>query len=401
MELLNTLDDFEQKIEKMRVENLGLEYEEENDYQSLDQESEYEEEEQPFNPEKIRVDQQMLSVKYMLELMEEGLIELNPGYQRNRVWKDNRRKSLLIESLMLRIPIPAFYFYENEDGEYQVIDGQQRLATIREFVSGKFKLSGLEYLGKEYNKKGFKELDIKYVQRIYRTQIAVNILDARSPKKVIYDIFRRVNTGGVNLNPQEMRNAICKQETREFLIKSTKNENYLMATRGKIKDERMDAQELVLRFYAFYMAYNYDKEYVYYDYKNISTMLDVQIETLNKYSPEKLDVLYKKFDEAMRRCYLLFGEYAFSKIGWNNNEVIRKVDYINKSLFSSFSILIMHSKFDKIDLKKYQKKILKELASKLTEDHMYFNSLTAGTGDKRNVYKNFEISKEVLETCLK
>lgn len=401
MELLNTLDDFEQKIEKMRVENLGLEYEEENDYQSLDQESEYEEEEQPFNPEKIRVDQQMLSVKYMLELMEEGLIELNPGYQRNRVWKDNRRKSLLIESLMLRIPIPAFYFYENEDGEYQVIDGQQRLAIIREFVSGKFKLSGLEYLGKEYNKKGFKELDIKYVQRIYRTQIAVNILDARSPKKVIYDIFRRVNTGGVNLNPQEMRNAICKQETREFLIKSTKNENYLMATRGKIKDERMDAQELVLRFYAFYMAYNYDKEYVYYDYKNISTMLDVQIETLNKYSPEKLDVLYKKFDEAMRRCYLLFGEYAFSKIGWNNNEVIRKVDYINKSLFSSFSILIMHSKFDNIDLKKYQKKILKELASKLTEDHMYFNSLTAGTGDKRNVYKNFEISKEVLETCLK
>ena len=401
MELLNTSDDFEQKIEKMRVENLGLEYEEENDYQSLDQESEYEEEEQPFNPEKIRVDQQMLSVKYMLELMEEGLIELNPGYQRNRVWKDNRRKSLLIESLMLRIPIPAFYFYENEDGEYQVIDGQQRLATIREFVSGKFKLSGLEYLGKEYNKKGFKELDIKYVQRIYRTQIAVNILDARSPKKVIYDIFRRVNTGGVNLNPQEMRNAICKQETREFLIKSTKNENYLMATRGKIKDERMDAQELVLRFYAFYMAYNYDKEYVYYDYKNISTMLDVQIETLNKYSPEKLDVLYKKFDEAMRRCYLLFGEYAFSKIGWNNNEVIRKVDYINKSLFSSFSILIMHSKFDNIDLKKYQKKILKELAYKLTEDHMYFNSLTAGTGDKRNVYKNFEVSKEVLETCLK
>ena len=66
---------------------------------------------QPFNAEKIRVDQQMLSVKYMLELMDDGLIELNPGYQRHRVWKDNKRKSLLIESLMLRIPIPAFYFY--------------------------------------------------------------------------------------------------------------------------------------------------------------------------------------------------------------------------------------------------------------------------------------------------
>ncbi len=153
------------------------------------------------------------------ELIEQNLIELNPGYQRRSVWKDNKKKSLLIESLMLRIPIPAFYFYENEDGKYQVIDGQQRLTTIKEFVDGGFRLSKLEYLGTEYNKKKFKDLDTKYVQRIYRTQIAVNILDARSPKNVIYDIFRRVNTGGVNLNPQEMRNAICKQEVRDFLVK--------------------------------------------------------------------------------------------------------------------------------------------------------------------------------------
>ena len=126
-------------------------------------------------------------------------------------------------------------------------------------MGGEFRLSGLEYLGKEYNKKKFKNLDTKYVQRIYRTQIAVNILDARSPKNVIYDIFRRVNTGGVNLNPQEMRNAICKQEVRDFLVRSTQNENYVRATRGRVKDDRMDSQELVLRFYAFYKAYNYEK----------------------------------------------------------------------------------------------------------------------------------------------
>ena len=216
-------EDIEIKLEVMKANHLGFDYETDNE-----QEGEYEEEstEQPFNAEKIRVDQQMLSVKYMLELMNDGLIELNPGYQRHRVWKDNKRKSLLIESLMLRIPIPAFYFYENEDGKYQVIDGQQRLTTIQEFIKGEFKLSGMEYLGKQYNQRGFKDLDVKYVQRIYRTQIAVNILDARSPQKVIFDIFRRVNTGGINLNPQEMRNAICKPEVREFLRRSIKNENY-------------------------------------------------------------------------------------------------------------------------------------------------------------------------------
>ena len=174
MEVILDSDNLETKIERLEAEAAGFDYEIENT------ETEDEEiKEQPFDAEKIRVDQQMLSVKYMLELMEQNLIELNPGYQRRRVWKDNKRKSLLIESLMLRIPIPAFYFYENEDGKYQVIDGQQRLTTIKEFVYGEFRLTGLEYLGKEYNKKLFKDLDTKYTQRIYRTQIAVNILDAR------------------------------------------------------------------------------------------------------------------------------------------------------------------------------------------------------------------------------
>lgn len=139
MEVILDSDNLETKIERLEAEAAGFDYEIENT------ETEDEEiKEQPFDAEKIRVDQQMLSVKYMLELMEQNLIELNPGYQRRRVWKDNKRKSLLIESLMLRIPIPAFYFYENEDGKYQVIDGQQRLTTIKEFVYGEFRLTGLE-----------------------------------------------------------------------------------------------------------------------------------------------------------------------------------------------------------------------------------------------------------------
>ena len=348
------------KIGKLEAEEAGLDYE----FENIENDEE-EEKEQPFDAEKIRVDQQMLSVKYMLELMEQDLIELNPGYQRRRVWKDNKKKSLLIESLMLRIPIPAFYFYENEDGKYQVIDGQQRLTTIKEFVDGKFRLNGLEYLGKEYNKKQFKNLDTKYIQRIYRTQIAVNILDARSPKNVIYDIFRRVNTGGVNLNPQEMRNAICKQEVRDFLVKSTQNENYIMATRGRVKDDRMDSQELVLRFYAFYKAYDYEKNELDYDYPNIAAMLDDAIENLNRMSPERREELYQRFDLAMKRSYEAFGKYAFSKIQKEGNRVKRNIDYINKSLFSSFPVLLLSPVLDDVNIKAYQEKILLGLANAL------------------------------------
>lgn len=382
------------ELERKKAEYAGLEYEVENE--GTEEEGSAE---KPFDADKIRVDQQMLSVKYMLELMEDGMIELNPGYQRRSVWKENKRKSLLIESLMLRIPIPAFYFYENEIGQYQVIDGQQRLTTIREFVSGKFKLTGLEYLGDKYNGKKFENLDVKYSQRIYRTQIAVNILDARSPKKVIYDIFRRVNTGGIYLNPQEMRNAICKQEVRDFLIKSSENENYLLATRKKIKDERMDAQEMALRFYAFYRAYDYQEEEIHYEYPNVAGMLDDAIEDLNEMKMEEREELYRKFDESMKRCYQAFGKYCFSKIQLEDHEIKRKLDYINKSLFTSYSILLMHPRYDRIDLKDYQESLLITLAEALS-DHWYANCLTMGTGDKRNVKLNFEYSKGVLKKCL-
>lgn len=395
MERMYDEDSIDVKIGKLEAEEAGLDYEFEETESEEGQENE-----RPFDAEKIRVDQQMLSVKYMLELMEQNLIELNPGYQRGRVWKDNKRKSLLIESLMLRIPIPAFYFYENEDGQYQVIDGQQRLTTIKEFVNGEFCLIGLKYFGKEYNKKKFKDLDAKYTQRIYRTQIAVNILDARSPKNVIYDIFRRVNTGGINLNPQEMRNAICRQEVRDFLKKSTQNENYIRATRGRVKDDRMDAQELVLRFYAFYKAYDYEKKILHYDYSNIAAMLDDAIEDLNKMRPEKREELFQKFDLAMRRSYEAFGKYAFSKIQRDGKTVKRNMDYINKSLFSSFSVLLLIRDFDNVNIKEKQGSLLLELADTLA-DHYYTNSITVGTGDKRNVYANFEYSRKVLEKCLK
>lgn len=388
-------DSLDVELERKKTEYVGIEYEVESE--------ESEDEvyaEKHFDAEKIRVDQQMLSVKYMLELMEAGMIELNPGYQRRNVWKDNKRKSLLIESLMLRIPIPAFYFYENEDGTYQVIDGQQRLATIREFVKGKFRLIGLEYLGEDYNKKEFKDLDTKYTQRIYRTQIAVNILDARSPKKVIYDIFRRVNTGGVNLNHQEMRNAICKQEVRDFLVKSTQNQNYLFATRGKIKDDRMDSQEMALRFYAFYRAYDYKEEMLHYEYPNVAEMLDDAIEDLNKMKYDERNRLYQRFDEAMKRCFRAFGEFCFSKVQMGSSGVKRNLDYINKSLFTSYSILLMHSRYDEVNIEKYQGRLLRTLARAL-ENHLYSNCLTMGTGARRNVYLNFEFSKGVLEECLK
>ncbi len=389
---MNRTEDIDLKIEKLESEYAGLEYEEASSENSDDCD-----EEMPFNADKIRIEQQMLSVKYIIELIDGNLLELNPGYQRNRVWTDNKRKSLLIESLMLRIPIPAFYFYENEESKFQVIDGQQRIGTIYDYVNNKFPLTGLEYLGDTCLKKYFKDLDVMYQQRIYRTQLAVNVLDARSPKKVIYDIFRRINTGGMKLNPQEMRNAICTPRVREFLKRSIKNKNYIKATRGLVRDDRMDAQELVLRFYAFYTAYNFKTEELTYEYKNVALMLDDKVEELNARSNEELEKLYQKFDTTMSRCYDAFGKYCFTKIRRADDSKVR--DYINNSLFTAYSVLLSDSKYDGVKLQDYQDNVIKAFEEEL-QDIEYMNAITVGTGDRSKVQQNFKHSKEVLRKGL-
>lgn len=389
--------DNELNVEKILDEQLGFE-DSDDIYAETDDDIE---DEQPFDADKIRIEQQMLSVKYIFELYEGKLLDTNPNFQRKPVWKENKRKSLLIESLMLRIPIPAFYFYENENSMFQVIDGQQRLITIFEFIQGKFKLSGLEYIGDSCNKKTFSELDERYKQRIYRTQLAVNVLDVRSPYKVIYDIFRRINTGGITLTAQEMRNAICQQVTRDYLKKGIQCNSYLEATRHKINDMRMDSQEMFLRFVAFYRKYDYEKSKLpSFYYSKLTTFLDEDILEISKLSQDTRDNIYQAFDKSMENCKRLFGNFAFVKILVDENGNIQcKRDLINKSLFTSFSVIMANPKYDSISLEDYRKKVLLSLAKKL-QNKEYETAISGATGDRRNIINNFAFTQEVIDSCL-
>ena len=385
-------------FEKIVDESLGFE---DADEEASDDADEIQSE-KPFDADKIRIEQQMLSVKYVYELYETKILETNPNFQRKSVWKENKRKSLLIESLMLRIPIPAFYFYEDEMSCFQVIDGQQRLITIFEFLQDKFKLSGLEYLESTCNKKKFSELEERYKQRIYRTQLAVNILDARSPYRVIYDIFRRINTGGIPLTPQEMRNAICKQVAREFLQMGVNSKYYLEATRRKINDIRMDSQEMYLRFVAFYQRYNYQKSRLgpFY-YSKLVSLLDEEIENIPLLTQEQRQEIFEAFERSMKKCKELFGDYAFVKIYVNKEtgKIDFKKDLINKSLFTAFSVILANPVYANMDLSRFHQKALSVLAEAL-ESSIYDNAISGATGDRRNIISYFNFSQEVINKCV-
>lgn len=378
-----------------------------DEYYGVEHETEFDDDsdsnlntEKPFDAEKIRIDQQMLSVRYIYELIADEALKLNPDFQRYGVWTEKKRKSLLIESLILRIPVPAFYFYETKDGKFIVIDGQQRLTTIKEFIEGKFKLTGLEYLSETCDGKKFDQLDPKYKQRINRTQLAVNILDARAPSKVIFEIFRRVNTGGVSLRPQEIRNAIAENRVRIFLKEMKNSEEFKLATRGRIKDERMDAQEIVLRFIAFFHSYDFTNHLIKYESNSISSMLDEELDKMNNFTENEFIYIKKVFKQAMKNAYELFGDYCFNKIYLDNDNVYRTMDIVNKALFTSISIILADEKYENCTFLPYRKKACVLLAQYL-DDQKYFKALTVGTGDKKAIECSFYYAKKIIEESMR
>src|SRR6266481_565806 len=144
----------------------------------------------PYDPEQIRVDSKTFSLRQVLDMIDEGDLELAPDFQRLKVWSPIQ-KSRLIESILLRIPLPAFYFSSDESGGLQVVDGLQRLSTIHDYVRGGkdrksfFPLDGLEYLQDQVGRKKFKELNSPlWTRRIHNTQIVTNVIDPQTPYRV-------------------------------------------------------------------------------------------------------------------------------------------------------------------------------------------------------------------------
>ena len=205
----------------------------------------------PFDPEEVKIRTVNIVVAQLVSRIEHGGLDLAPDFQRLRGIWDNTRKSRLIESLLLRIPIPVFYVAANSDDDWQVVDGLQRMSTINDFVTGKFALNRLEYLvwleGHKHD-----QLPRQMQRRISETQLIVNVIEPGTPNEVMFNVFLRINTGGMTLNKQEIRHALHPGVIREFLTELAESDEFLTATDNSIAKRRMADRECVLRFLAFY-----------------------------------------------------------------------------------------------------------------------------------------------------
>ncbi len=355
--------------EKNELEYSGIEADDESTGEDTESDG-------PYEVQNIRVAQKMITVyqiEHWISAKNGTKLELFPEYQRNLVW-DDQRKSALIESLMLRIPIPAFYLDEDNEGNKSVIDGMQRLTTIHSFLNNEFALKKLQYLS-DCENKYFRDLEPKLRARIEDTELAVNILDERCPQPVKFDIFRRLNTGGLPLNDQEIRNIMAQPGVRILLREMASCEEFLCATNGGVKDIRMGAQELCLRYLTILGYYDWDKR-DFREYRGLKKMMDRTILALNDMIEDERKRILITFRRVMSDCYRILGENSFCKPGQKK---------VNKSLFTGWAVIFTNRRPDAEIEEKNIEHLRDAYQRRLEYDTEFYNAITSSTGTRKHI----------------
>lgn len=349
-----------------------------------------------FIPADVSISQRPMNVYNLMERLENEEINLAPDFQRNKNLWTPEKQTRLIESLMLKIPIPTFYFNAADDDKWIVIDGLQRLSAFKNFLVGnidengkkrKKKFTGLQYM-KDFENLTFDDLPRQYVRRIKETPIVAYTVERGTPDGIVYNIFQRINTGGLELKPQEIRQALYVGKATALLQKLAEKEEFLRATQHSISTERMADREYVNRFIAF-TELDYVSEYK----GNIDDYLRKALKKVNQYDDEELLRVEESFCRVMLYCKKVFGKYAFRKY----NEKRRRGP-INKALFESWSLIFSELREEELDILVQKREELLERFGKELQNTDYINALKSG--DQYSVVRRIEMTKNVVKEIL-
>ncbi|TYT74721.1 DUF262 domain-containing protein [Desulfobotulus mexicanus] len=371
--------------EKIEVENNDETPENPDDEKNLDSVMQ-----EPFNPAEISIISKPDTLHNIIERLKHGEIDMNTDFQRHADLWDTQKMSRLIESILIRFPLPAFYFDASNEEKWLIVDGLQRLSSIRRFVvEKKLKLRGLEYL-KEFEELTWDDLPRTHQRRMNECPVTLFLIQPGTPDAVKYSLFRRINTGGLVLTDQEIRNAMAAPPIRGYLEKLAQ-EDCLKRLVGD-QSRRMVDQELVLRFLAFHtMDYGESR-------KNIATFLDEMMDKLSKASSEELFSLERDFHCAIKRCWDIFGGEAFEKRTLSQKTGRRRK---NATLFEVWTTALVRLSDEAMGMLQSRKEMLiqKHLEC-MTNDHDYFRSISYSTQKKEHFHiRNQRVAamiKEVL-----
>jgi hypothetical protein len=314
--------------------------------------------------------------------IEQGNYIMDPDFQRDYIW-DAEKQSRLIESLLMRIPLPVFYMAERYDGKVIVIDGLQRLTTISRYLNNDFSLRYLNTANNIFTDKKFNDLPVKLQNRLEDTQLIIYILDEKVPERARLDIFERVN-GGVPLTRQQMRNCMYCGPATIMLKELADDIKFITATGGSLNRRLMRDREFINRYMAFEIL---GKEQYRGD---MDEFLAIALQKINQKKIEQLEEMKSKFLNSMDNCLNIWGKHTFRKHSPNKN--YRSV--INAALFDVLSIVIGNLPYQYI--KKYEENFRYGLQC-LLNDKEFLDSITLSTNSLRNVRVRFEKIEDLIK----
>ena len=347
---------------------------------------------EPFDPTKIRISTKQPTVDLVVERMRRGEIDLQPDFQRgDNIWP-KPTQSRLIESLLLRIPLPVFYMAADRDDNWKVVDGLQRLSALRAYVLDKtLCLRGLEYLS-QFDAHSFDALPRPMQRRITETQLSCHVIEPGTPPEVMFNVFKRINTEGKPLVGQEIRHALNPGPARDLLGELACSEEFLKATDGTVNPKRMADRECVLRFLAFRSLGE-----AKYGGK-LDDFLMGAMKSLNNLSEEHAS-LRDDFRRAMSLASDIFGREAFRKP--NRPGYARWRSPVNKPLFESLSVALAEVPEGRSAVLRSRKSaIVEDLAKRMKEDAEFLESISVGTQTTRQVTIRFGRMREMVQRVL-
>lgn len=347
--------------------------------------------EKPFNPKEINIKSKTMSLDNIIKRIRESEIDMAPDFQRKGdLWTPDKQ-SRLIESMLIKLPLPAFYFDGTEDEKWLVVDGLQRLSAIKNFVVDEsLRLQGLEFL-ENISGKTFSELPRNYRRMIEETEIVAYIINPGTPADVKFNIFKRINTGGLVLEPQEIRHALNQGIPSKFVARLAQLESFKEATQNVIATDRMLDREFVTRFLAFYL--NGPKGYK----PDLDTFMTSSMGQLKSKTTDELNKIKEAFDKAMKLSKIIFGKWAFRKV--YSIEERRKP--INKALFEVWSVELANftpEEQKRAELRK--RNIFQEFTKLMNDDETFVAAITSATGDKGRVNYRYNKIHELLNKCI-
>ncbi|MBI1274461.1 DUF262 domain-containing protein [bacterium] len=330
-----------------------------------------------------------MSVSDVMKRIKDGRWIMDPDFQRDFVWEP-ARQSRLIESCIMRIPLPVFYLAEAKDGKIIVVDGLQRLSTFFRYTNNDFKLTGLgkgqgeskknnPLLGQKYN-----DLSVQLRERIDDTQLTLYILERNAPPRAKLDIFDRVNSG-VPLSRQQMRNSLYSGKATIWLREVANGDIFRNATGGSLNKKSMRDREAINRFCGFYLLFEKYKG-------DMDTFLADTLEHMNQMNDEALASLKEKFENSMKNNFLLFGQHAFRK-SLLSDEQGKDRAVINIALFDVCSVLFADVSQESAEENKDN--ILEKFDDLIIDDD-FSKSITLATNDVRNVQHRFDKVRSVV-----